>query len=86
MRTCNSGTVQIGQLILATADKATGTVFPALIAFHSVQNDMTAGRTSPDVSLLLGAALNEHRDHLNLLPLSQLDLHQLVASLLKLGG
>ena len=40
---------------------------------------------SLDVGLLLGAALNEHCDDLNLLACRQLDLHQLVPSLLKLS-
>ena len=46
---------------------------------------MLMGESLPDVGLLLRAALNEHGDNLNLLPLRQLDLHQLVASLFKLG-
>lgn len=46
---------------------------------------MLMGGSSPDVCLLLRTALNEHGDNLELLPLRQLDLHQLVASLFKLG-
>ncbi len=39
----------------------------------------------PDVCFLLGATLDEHGDDLDLLALRQLDLHELMTRLLKLG-